>query len=688
VPFSLSQYLGRVRDLRLPKLTTSLALIGLTLLAFWIRIRNWPMVLTHDGVRFVGNDTLYHMRRVFQAVAGRLVIPDHDFYLNFPDGLHPNWPPLYDQFMAAIALLLGRGQPSSALVELVGALTPPVLGALTIPVLYHIARRLMSRPAALAAAAAGMLLPYGIQVAVLGRPDHHVAALLCSSLLLLSVMRALEARTLREAIRGGCLAGLFLLLCMGVWMGSLLLVFALGVTFVVALFIERGDDTRSLQVTAAGTALFGTAAVLFAPIGMTSYFAQAGLPVWDAPSPLHVFLLGAAALGLPAWRWWLRACRAEPIRQRARDLACGTLLMAVIAVGAWHFNLFALLSESREWILKKDPLLMRLVESQPLGWRSAAENFTRLAILMPLLLGWVVWEQVRRRRALSGLLLLVWATTLTAMALRQERFSDLLSIIAALLLGKALEGAVTLVQRLWRGTYRASRLPSHRVAAVAALLLGAGFIYAALPPARWIRTYWYSAPRLARDTTHHLCRWLREHTPDPGGYHDGTRPAYAVLASWPYGHAITYVAQRPNVANPYVGWKENHAANLMPYRFFVSADPAEGARLLTTYSVRYVVVTETLRSGHFADMLQALDLPHDTFFQTHQGPGGPIHRPRARLMQSLVHRLYLQDGAGMTGFRRVYSSPTQTTIGNQTIPLLKIFEFDGASGARGLPQSF
>jgi len=688
VPFSLSGY--RERVMKRPTLTItaialkarllrsagSLALIGLTLAAFWVRVRNWPMVFTADGVHFLGNDTLYHMRRVFQAVNGGLAIPELDLFLNYPAGLHPNWPPLFDQGIAALALLLGGGHPSGELIEVVGALTPPVLGALTIPLLYHIARRLMSRPAALAAAAAGVLLPYAIQISVLGRPDHHVAAVFGAALLLLTSMQAMEAATIRRAIRNGGLAGAALFLCLGVWMGSLLMIVATAAAFMIALPAAHRDSPRRTRLTVAGATLFATAALLFAPLGLTSHFARSGMPAWDAPSPFHLFLLGGTALALVACNGGLTAVRPGPSRRRLTALGVSLLLLALIAAGAIQVNMVALLSEGSQWMLKQDPLLMRLVESQPLTWQTAQENFTRLILLMPLLLGWTLWEQDGQQRRMTAILLACWSLALAVAALRQERFSDLLSLIAAILIGKAVEGALRGVTRIWRGEVRTTMLQRGRLSTIAAalLLLGGG-VYAALPPARWLRGYWYSAPRLSRGPIYELCHWLRDQTPDPGGYDDGRRPAYAVLASWPYGHAITYIGRRPNVANPYVGWKENRAANLLPYRFYVSDDPEAAMAMLRAYGVRYVVVTETLLSGHYADMLQALDLPHDGFFHTRETSAGPIHRPSERMRQSMVHRLYVENGAGLARFRLVYRSTAQTSVGPQKLPLFKIFEF-------------
>jgi dolichyl-diphosphooligosaccharide--protein glycosyltransferase len=290
---------------------------------------------------------------------------------------------------------------------------------------------------------------------------------------------------------------------------------------------------------------------------------------------------------------------------------------------------------------------------------------------MPVALGFVVVEQNREGRPVLSLMVVVWALTFLLLACRQERFSDMLSVVAALLIGKLAELSVRLCRRA-RGTAASSP-----VGALLAILLACAAIFSALPTASWLRSYWYSAPRLSVSDCYEWCLWLRDNTPESGSASDDDNPGYSVLASWPYGHAITYIGQRPNVANPFVGWDENREANLAPYRFFIEDDPAAAMSILDKFGVRYIVVTESLLSGHIADMLVALDLPHDAFFSTQKTAEGQLHAPKPRIWKSMVHRLYIENGKDLNMFDLVYSSQQNVSIGQASIPKFKIFEYAG-----------
>ena len=76
-----------------------------------------------------------------------------------PGGEPVNAGPFFDWLIAGAALVIGIGAPSPRLVDLVGAYTPPVIGALTAVPVYFLGRELFSRRAGLWAAFIVGVLP-------------------------------------------------------------------------------------------------------------------------------------------------------------------------------------------------------------------------------------------------------------------------------------------------------------------------------------------------------------------------------------------------------------------------------------------------------------------------------------------------------------------------------------------------
>ena len=98
-----------------------------------------------------------------------------DPYLG-PDAPRVAVPPLFDLLVGSIAWAIGLGAPTARTVEVVGALIPPILGALTVIVVFLIGTRLFDRRTGFLAAAVLAVAPgQFLTRSVLGFTDHHVA---------------------------------------------------------------------------------------------------------------------------------------------------------------------------------------------------------------------------------------------------------------------------------------------------------------------------------------------------------------------------------------------------------------------------------------------------------------------------------------------------------------------------------
>lgn len=653
-------------------------LAGIMVVALAIRLLSWPAVLTDSGVLFLESDAIYHMRRVALAVAHGLKLEPYDAYLNYPAGFHCNWPNLFDQTIAAIALLLGRGQPTPELVDRVGAFFPPIVGMLTCIPVYISARAFVAHGYALAAAAAFALMPHHIQLSVLGRPDHHVAVVFFAATLTAVAVWIPMLATRRATVAASLLLGILLHLALMTWVGAILFVFILMAHGAISQLLASGEGRRLQRATIAASLPPLLAAVFIAPTALTSYWARNGILAWEALSAFHVITLVCGGIGLLIFGQaarWLHANRHRRIR------LVMTLVTIAVALGlgiqlAAGTPFGARFTEAMGWMGKVDPLFRYCVESAPLSLVAARENFTWLVFAFPLLLGWLLFRAQSYERKSQAWLFVVWTLAFGAAAIRQERFCDVLSLFAATLIAIFIAGCV----RLGRISLMVLTLRTRGWHFIPLVSLGLVlFFILAGPTLGWIDRYARSAPRYSLESAYELGRWFAAHTEPTAGYLDNSiTPEYGVLAGWDFGHVLSAIARRPNIANNFIGWHENREANLAPYRFFASRNPAEAMALLDHYRVRYVIVREPLHSGELPRVVDVLGLDAGEFFVQRPGAAGakPVFDLTPAAYETLLMRLYLNDGAGLPTFTRVFQSSETVDAGGTPMSQFKVFRYN------------
>src|SRR2546422_3799959 len=205
-----------------------LALVLIVLVAFLVRtIFLWRAVFTGEGVNYQDSDAWYHMRPIDNLTHNSPHRATIDPYLGDP-APPVSVPLLFDLFVGAVALVIGLGAPSPRTVEVVGALMPPILGALTTLPVYLVGQRLFDRRTGLLAAALLAIAPGQLLArSVLGFTDHHVAEALLTAITILAAVMALQAETLRTRLLRGGLTGVMLSAYLMSWSGEPPLVFQL-----------------------------------------------------------------------------------------------------------------------------------------------------------------------------------------------------------------------------------------------------------------------------------------------------------------------------------------------------------------------------------------------------------------------------------------------------------------------------
>ena len=240
-------------------------------------------VFTSNGVVFTGNDAYYQMRLVESFVHNFPRLQGVDPYLAFP-GTGWNVVPSFFQWMLGVLIwIVGLGSPTEHTINAVGAYFPAILGAITVIPAFFIGRELWGKHgnwAGIVAAALVAVLPGEfLGRSILGFTDQHVAETLLSTTAILFLIKAIKSARLAGISWGDVrywrwiklrrtmlfigLTGLFLYSYIYAWQGALLVVFAVGVFFVLQFLIDhlKGRPTDYLSVT--GTLLFAFTLVLF-----------------------------------------------------------------------------------------------------------------------------------------------------------------------------------------------------------------------------------------------------------------------------------------------------------------------------------------------------------------------------------------------------------------------------------------
>ena len=621
-----------------------------------------------SGVNYQDSDAWYHMRLIENLTRNFPHRAGVDPYLA-ADAPVVSVPLLFDLVVGGLAWVIGLGAPSPRTVEVVGALVPPILGALTTVPIFLIGKRLFDRRVGLLAAGLLAIAPgQFLARSLVGFADHHVAEAFLTAVTILAALRALDADTLRRRLLGGALTGVALSTYLMAWSGGALLVFVLcawGATQYVLDDLRRRTEDRVLPVLLPALAL--TLVVLLGVQDRSLW--RFAIQVTSVAAGL-VFLLAMGGA-----RYGLRALSAP----RGALLACA----AVVAVGG--AMVFALVARDLTGRILLDLQRFRpghtgftVSEIRPLllmtGSLSLAVPFGVFGppffVGLPAL-GWLGWLAARTGR--PGLVLLVtWSALMYLATLGQNRFGYYLALVLALLTGWACAVVLAWGWTAPTGTARSRadarrlRVQPGRALRLQALARRVGAVTMVvtavfLPSARI--AYPMAANNLGLgDGYRASLEWLRRNTPEPfedpdyyyARYEPGrTRtPAYTVMAWWDYGYEIIRLGRRVPVANP------TQTGADVAGRFFTATDETEAARILDQTRSRYVIAHAEvpilpragLVQGKFETLVAWAGKDINRYWETFltkdaNGALGPLVLFHPEYYRTIAVRLYVYGGA-------------------------------------------
>jgi oligosaccharyl transferase (archaeosortase A-associated) len=564
----------------------------------FVRLKSYGNFLRDGKVFFSGNDAYYHLRQVRYTVEHFPAVMPFDPWTYFPYGTSVGqFGTLYDQIVAAAALVVGLGNPSDQTIALTLLVAPAVFGALVAIPVYYIGKRLGGRPGGLFAVfvlalSPGLFLSRGL----VGSADHNVVEPLFQALGVLGTMVAVgvahrekpvweqvldrDAAGLRKTLGWGVLGGVTVALYVWVWPPAILLIGILGVFYLLRLSADYYTGQSPEHIAFAGATSMVVAGLLsllpltYAAFETTQY------------SLLQPLLAFAVAAGCVFLAWLGRAWDARDLDRSLYPVAVGGIVLAGTLL-VWLalpdlFNLFRTnlvrfvgfgAGAATRTISEAQPLLARNTFFDAVYGQYGLTFFTAIAGAL-LMLGSAVFSEKRKP---EHALVLVWAAFITSAAFTQVRFNYYLAVVVAVLNAYLL---AWILDRDFFGTVRdASDITASHVFVVLAVLMvvtvpltvsGTGSQIQVGPKAGAVGSNAQPGAVVAWDGTF---QWMDENTPAEGNYggaenaaqldllgayerppgadYDYPSGAYGVMSWWDYGHWITVEGERIPNANPF-----------------------------------------------------------------------------------------------------------------------------------------
>lgn len=692
-------------------LVIALASLGIRALPRWDSVVERGRVVVSDP------DACYHLRRAERIAQGVPHLAVYDRYINYPDGAHVIWPPLYDLALAGAltvfpvgdghALDEGEaGRADRALLRGPGVavgFVPPFLLALAVLVVFRMARRLWPARPLLWAVAAGTpaLLPSTLAYTEIGRLDHHAAELLALVVFLDTLMSALgrlasgsaSAGATREAplapavARAALVPAVALAGALSTQLTLVLLVPAAAVILIAAPARERTASFLFAVLLFAGAALLLLPfAIVYHAAGASFAHHQFGLfqpALLLAAASGFVLLLALAGIPARRARWPLRAALAGPALVALVWL--GARLTAETAGGAAY-----LIGRSSRWQAtigeSQSPFAMGAMP----GAESLLAGLSALVLLAPFAL-------VRLARGARGdparRVVAIASTLFLAAGLLQTRFLPHAALFVGLLAAVAIEAIGGIRARDRAPAPSASRRP--RDGATSGAGIGAGLVVAAILLAALLPSLGGGrAPEeadLAFARSRSVLGFLALETPPTSdGPDPRERPEYGVMAEWSFGHFIQYHGRRPALAD---NFGEHAGDPARPRAFFLESDGARAVAMLDSLEARYLLVRDL--AGTFAGLVpDAEESERYVARAAASGAGRAAIDFRPEIMHTALYRLAWRDGAGflaerpaggarssqtwvppISGLRLVAESDSLEAIpGGPTVPYVKLYE--------------
>jgi dolichyl-diphosphooligosaccharide--protein glycosyltransferase len=660
----------------------------------WIRTRHWERFVVDGQVLFSGNDAWYHYRMVEYTVRNFPATLPFDPWTGFPSGTSVGqFGTLFDQIMAAAALTVGLGSPTTEQVRMVVLFTPAVLGALTIIPAYLLGKRFSNRTGGLVAAFIFALSPGQFFTrSLVGFADHHIAETLFMAMAVVGVLAAVnvamrdrpvwelvtarEFGPLRPTLIYSALGGVGISLYIWVWPPGVFLIGILGIFFGVTMLGQyvRGVSPDHLATVAVTIGAVTTVLTLVV-INETGLVAS---KLSSVQPLLALGLAGGAAVIAGGGRLWEK----QNLDRRAFPFALLTLafgLALVTAIVAPDIFGFFQSEFTRIFGLSSSSTTLTVGEAQP---PSNASQFIYNSYGLAFFTGvaGVILALYRsatsRDLAPEYVFLVVWAIFLLLATLTQQRFDYYLILAVATASAMFFAWVFEFVD-IGSIATNISNLSGFQVLTILTVLMILTVPMMYRPGATYSNVFdtadQSAGPGTVQNWDDSLA-WLNSETPAVGAYGVGgdgdleyygtyarqddfaySEGSYAIVSWWDYGHWITTLGERPAFANPFQQ-NAREAAN-----YLLASNESAASEVITSETGergRYVMLDYQLglsgtrkfsapAAWETDHNVSGSELSQSVLAQTRNGLRLAFSAQTERSMSSMRTRLYQHHGSAI-----------------------------------------
>ena len=632
--------------------------LAVVLFGFLLRLFAGRSSLTEKGILLPGYDEYYHMRRILYTVNHFPNTLWFDSYLNYPHGLFITWPPLFDQISAALCIVLGQHTKEG--VEMISSFVPIFTGILAIVVVYYLVRELFDHRVALMASFLTALAPNYILNTMFAATDHHCLEVLLQLTTILFIIMAICRNEKRYLF--ACAAGVAMAALAYTWQGADLY---LGI-FLVYAFIRMTLDLKE------GRPSTDTATMLLIAFGLALVLV---LPFWNTP------WLSPSFLGIAAMLVALSIMFGLSYIMQERKISWTTFPLSILVLAVVFalstrvfgglFGLGALIQYGLD-LIWGGGMIGKISEAEPLVYDAKTFYevvFSPLGLNLLISLAGIAASIIYIQRSDGGkrqgqLLLLVWAVYTILLTFGQARFLYLSMIAMGVLISIFFFWAKDLVDK--KLAARTQKAPKGW--AIILLLL---VISPTLTDA--VNTVYYAGgtpPAVSGDWQQSLI-WLKDNSNTTSYYELPEKaPEYSVMSWWDYGNWITYLAERPVVANNFQAGVEDAA------KFYLSESEENATAVLDARGAKYILADFDLVYGKLPALTSWANVDINSYMIMKDEGSQIAATPQQRLFNTTLGRLYFFDGAGTGHFRLIHESSTFLGSGDSpSKSKVKIFEY-------------
>ncbi len=647
--------------------------ILLFLLLFALLIRMLPLfsIYSNGKIAFIGFDSFYHVRRIVYTVHNFPDTITFDPYLNYPFGFEVGWPPFYDQLIASIALIIGNGNPSIGTIEVVSAIFPALLGALTILPLYYLASTLFEKRTALISALILSLIPAHLMISEAGFTDHHVAEVLLSTTayaffafslkygreidLSVSNIKKLDTKLVLKPLIFSVASGFILAISVFTWIGSPIFLGIIGIYAFVQLTIDVKNEKFSEYVLASVLTTYMTILVLVIPFIqklLRPEFDMSGMFI----SWFHIFfilsLLIMSALGAIVasifikkrihWTYFV-------VSVLAISIAGAVLLYNVVP------DFYRNAVEGIQYLTGSSGILQTIAEARTILFddsftiRHIWSRFTIFGLTAVIGLFAVIKEMHKKNYPSEIIFFCTWTVIILILTVYQRRFAYTLAINFAILSGYF----ANMLYNMWKKEQQqnkkqkskktAPKTPLWETITNTSILLIFIVIISILFFVPVVDTVIY--PGTPSTDWQESLTWLESNSPETSFYLENKNiPEYGILSWWDYGNWILYMAKRPVIANNFQTGVEDSA------RFFITSSESESLSILEKRNVKYVITDTLMTTGKFKHIF---DISGESYYK-----GKEIEEfvQGEEIRKTTLFKLHLFDGSGLGYLRLIHES--------------------------------